>query len=66
MTMSEMGKRYMTEQEAADFLNLSVKTLQKWRYQGSGPVYHKFGKVVRYQQTELDEFANSSRIDPVR
>lgn len=64
--MSEMGMRYMTEQEAADYLNLSTKTLQKWRYQGNAPAYHKFGKIVRYRQSELEEFANSSRIEPVR
>jgi hypothetical protein len=61
-----MGKKIIAEKEAAEFLNLSVKTLQKWRYQGCGAVYHKFRKVLRYQQTELDEFANSSRIEPVR
>ena len=64
--MSETVKRYMTEQEAADYLKVSTKTLQKWRYQCSQPVYHKLGKCVRYLQSDLDEYASSRRVEPAR
>lgn len=44
----------MTEKEAAEFLNLSVRTLQTWRYRGGGPRYFKIRrKLVRYTKSDL-------------
>jgi excisionase family DNA binding protein len=63
--MMERVSSYMTEQEAAEYLKVSTKTLQRWRYQCSPPVYHKFGKNVRYRLSDLDEYANSQRIKPI-
>ena len=55
----------MTEHEAAEYLRVSVKTIRKWRYLCSPPAYHKFGKTVRYRLSDLDEYANSHRIEPI-
>jgi hypothetical protein len=46
----------LNENLAADFLGLSVRTLQAWRVRGGGPRYTKIGRAVRYQRRELVAF----------
>lgn len=43
-----MGKSYMSEVELAAYWGISPKTLQRWRCEGWGPDYVKFGWCVRY------------------
>jgi hypothetical protein len=50
----------LTEQDVADQLNWSVRTLQKKRWQSGGPVFIKlapgrFGSV-RYRQSDVDAY----------
>ena len=48
----------MTEQEAAVYLGLSRSGMRKWRARGFGPAYCRFGKIIRYRRSSLDEFAD--------
>ena len=48
---------FLTESEAADYLGISKKTLQRWRFDHKGPAYAKLnGKLIRYHQADLDEW----------
>ena len=42
--------------EAAAYLGLSPRTLEKWRLTGAGPVYRRLGHAVVYDQRDLDAF----------
>jgi hypothetical protein len=44
------------ENQAAEFLGVSVRTLQAWRVRGGGPPYVKIGRAVRYQRRTLVNF----------
>ena len=45
------------EDDAADYLGLSPRTLQGLRVKGGGPDYVKIGsRAVRYRLSDLDEF----------
>jgi len=47
----------MTEQEAADLLGFSPRTLQGWRVNGGGPRFVKISKrCVRYRRQDLTEW----------
>ncbi len=46
----------LTTRQAAQYLGLSMSTLNKWRCYGTGPKYLKLGRAVRYQQEELDRY----------
>jgi predicted DNA-binding transcriptional regulator AlpA len=46
----------LNENQAAEFLGLSVRTLQSWRVRGTGPRYTKIGRSVRYQRRALVKF----------
>jgi hypothetical protein len=46
----------LNENQAAEFLGVSVRTLQAWRVRGGGPAYCKIGRAVRYQRRILVTF----------
>ncbi len=54
-------RKFLNEREAAELLCLGVRTLQRWRWEGRGPSYFKFGGAVRYARRDLDEFVRRSR-----
>jgi hypothetical protein len=51
--------RYLTNLEAADFLRLSPRTLEKQRVQGGGPRFRKFGRRVMYALADLEAWADA-------
>jgi hypothetical protein len=53
------SKRYLTNQEAAEYLKLSPRTLNKQRVYGGGPQFHKFGRRVVYALSDLEDWANA-------
>lgn len=59
-------ERIYNENEVADILNLSVKTLQQWRHLGKPPVYIKFGRSVRYLSADLKKFVENCKVGPLR
>lgn len=52
---------FLTAAQAAEFLNIDIETLRRWRKTGDGPKYTKYGDgpkaPVRYPRTELEAFA---------
>jgi predicted site-specific integrase-resolvase len=50
----------VTEGEAASILRVSLTSLRRWRRQGSGPVYRKLGRTVRYRPEDLADFVGSA------
>ena len=50
-------QRYLTNDEAADYLRLSPRTLEKQRVIGNGPKFRKFGRRVMYVVADLDAWA---------
>jgi excisionase family DNA binding protein len=51
----------MTTSEAAEHLQLSAAYLNKMRVAGSGPVFMKLGRAVRYGQADLDAWVAARR-----
>jgi len=47
--------------QAAEYLGVSASFLEKLRVSGGGPPYSKFGRAVRYAQSDLDAFATMRR-----
>jgi excisionase family DNA binding protein len=52
---------YLRTPEAARYLGLSPRTLEKHRCSGTGPVFHKVGGAVRYLAADLDAWAERGR-----
>ena len=56
-TAAAQPQRYLTNDEAADYLRLSPRTLEKQRVIGGGPRFRKFGRRVMYAVADLDAWA---------
>ena len=54
-------RHYLSTREAADYLGLSSRTLDRYRVSGEGPVFHRFGGRVRYLRADLDAWAATRR-----
>jgi hypothetical protein len=49
---------YLTNDEAAGFLRMSGRTLEKLRVIGGGPRFRKFGSRVVYALRDLERWAD--------
>ena len=50
--------QYLNNDEAANFLKLSPRTLEKLRVLGTGPQFRKFGRRVVYDVADLVSWSN--------
>lgn len=55
---ANLPQRYLRTQEAARFLGLSGRTLEKHRTYGTGPIYRKLGGRVVYSVDDLQAWAD--------
>jgi predicted site-specific integrase-resolvase len=51
--------KLLTSEEAATALRVPVKTLHKWRREGTGPPGVKMGLRVVYREADLEDWVNS-------
>ena len=61
MSKTNTNTLYMSGREAAAFLGLSPRTLDRYRVNGEGPAFHKFGNRVRYARADLEAWASARR-----
>ena len=59
--MNGNGRKYFSTREAAEWLGLSPRTLDRYRVSGGGPAFHRFGSRVRYLAEDLDDWASARR-----
>ena len=52
---------YLPTIQASEYLNVSPRTLEKYRVTGGGPAFHKFGRRVLYFLKDLDSWAAARR-----
>jgi len=60
--LAELPPRYLRTPEAARFLGLSGRTLEKHRTYGTGPAYRKLGGRVVYSIDDLQAWANRGAV----
>lgn len=56
----------LTEAEAADFLKLSIRTLQAWRLRIAGPAFVHVGRAIRYRRRDLISWIEANTVSPSR
>ena len=61
-SMSGQSTQYLGTREAAAFLGLSPRTLDRYRVTGEGPAFHRFGSRILYAQSDLEEWAAARRM----
>lgn len=50
-----------TPHEAAEVLLTNHRTMERWRTEGTGPVFVKIGRRVAYQRADLEQFVRERR-----
>ena len=55
------GTIYLNTREAAEYLGLSPRTLDRYRVSGDGPVFLKLGGRVGYLREDLDHWLRTRR-----
>lgn len=61
LTTHHLSQSLLTEKEVAQFLNVSVKMLQKQRQQNIGIRYSKIGSLVRYSMSDVIAYIERSK-----
>jgi excisionase family DNA binding protein len=62
--ISAVEQRYLSVEDTARYLGLSVKTIYSWAEKGAMPAY-KVGRVWRFDKTELDGFVKGQPSEPL-
>jgi predicted DNA-binding transcriptional regulator AlpA len=53
---SEPCDRLMDQNEVAEILSVSPKTLEYWRWKRTGPEYVKMGRFARYRESAIRKY----------
>ena len=64
--LAALPPRYLRTKEAADFLSLSARTLEKHRTYGTGPAYHTLGGRVVYSVEDLAAWVARGSVETSR
>ena len=60
---AQSSPAFLSESEAAEYIGISKKTLQRWRFDHKGPPYAKLNnKLIRYRLADLDEWMNQQLV----
>jgi len=51
------GSPFLNTKQAAHYVGLSRRTLEKMRLEGRGPASRKHGRIVRYHIADLDAWS---------
>lgn len=51
-----MTNRYFTQKELARYWGISHRTLERWRWSGTGPKFLKLGRRVKYRACDVDHY----------
>ena len=53
-----------TDHVVARRLDVTREALRAWRHRGLGPIFCRFGRSVRYLDSDIDAFIRASRVTP--
>lgn len=56
----------LNEAQTADFLNLSIRTLQAWRVKNAGPRFVRAGRAIRYRRADLIAWVEANTVSAPR
>ena len=59
-TKAKRGCPFLSTDQAAFYVGLSRRTLEKMRIRGGGPRYRKHGRYVRYHIVDLDAWSEGA------
>jgi predicted DNA-binding transcriptional regulator AlpA len=55
--------RFWSEEEVSAFTGIPIRTLQDWRLRRKGPAFVKAGRLVRYDEREVECWMASRTVE---
>jgi predicted DNA-binding transcriptional regulator AlpA len=62
---TETLERLLTQEELAERLQVKMRTVQTWRYQGKGPKVTKLGPLVRYRPRDVEAWLDEIQSEDI-
>ena len=56
-----MQQILLTQKRLSELIDVSERTLERWRVEGSGPIFCRAGRKVLYRQQDVDGWLTASR-----
>jgi len=53
LTLGEYSMNFLNQRQLAERLNIAARTIERWRCEGKGPRYHKFGSRCLYSLNDI-------------
>lgn len=63
MSIFEAERFYKTSDTELRKLGTEIRMAQ-WRSEGVGPVFHRFGRTIRYRGEDLNRWVEEARVEP--
>lgn len=57
----DRDRAWLTPEEVADLLNVTLRTIYQWRWKGYGPPFAKFGKHIRARRSDVEAWADAQK-----
>ena len=54
-------EEYFNTKEVAKYMKISPRTIERWRTEGQGPEYHKVGRKVIYNVSDINAYLASNK-----
>lgn len=61
MTPQGKPKEWLSLEDIADDLEMPLRSVRKWRDEGSGPPAHRFGKRLRFRRRDYEKWLDQHR-----
>ena len=58
--------RLFTERETSELLKCTIAALRRWRRERRGPRFVKLGRLIRYRDSDLEDFVEQSTQNVIR
>ena len=56
-----MAQQLLTQQRLSDLIDVSERSLERWRVEGTGPVFCRAGRKILYRLEDVNDWLAASR-----
>lgn len=58
---ANQSERLLTQDEVADWLQVTTRTLKRWRDEGKGPRHQRVQNMIRYRRSDIESWLDLQR-----
>jgi predicted DNA-binding transcriptional regulator AlpA len=62
--MTDLENNALSLEKASQYIGVSQAALRTWKRDGTGPVFFRAGKLLRFRKCDLDRWIESRLVNP--